>query len=269
MAQLTLDGDVSDPKLRWVDYTRRNDPATPYWVGHLTKTLKSRGYPRVLCFWTKAPAAVAELYKDAVKDLRDHGTLVLAQVTYNGYKELEPGITEERSDLAPLVALLGPECVRLRFDPIIVGYTRPEHFERCLSAAVRFGIKRIAVNFILMHYRKLKGVMEPYKIIEKPSPEEKVRILKGFVAKAKAVGVELSSCAELNAEKIPERVPGLIQAACADPEWAVSLNPSLKGIFKPRASRDGCLCVYSDDWGSYPSKGGPKCIHQCIYCYAK
>jgi len=266
---ITPEGELIDQKLLWVDFTRRTDPSTTFWVRHLESQLQARGYPRVFCFWTKAPGTVAELYKDIVKDMQRHGTLVLAQVTYNGYTELEPGVTAERSNLAPLVDLLGPSHIRLRFDPIIVGFTKPEHFERCLEAASRYKITRIITNFILLSYKDVRDAMAEFGVDREATREEKADILAWFVDSAVRQGTEIGICAETIGEGLAKDVPGLKATGCADMNWAIALKPELLNAFKKRPSRPGCQCCYTDDWGLYSSKGGQKCPHLCLYCYAK
>jgi hypothetical protein len=264
-----MDIEDSVKKLLWVDYTRRNDPATQYWVEHLKKKIKARGYPYVLCGWTKAPAVVAELYGETIKDMQAHGTLVLCQVTYTGYTDLEPAVTPERAELGPLVDLLGADHVRLRFDPIIVGYTRDEHFQRCLDAAVKFHINTIATKFIILRYKNVAEAMHEFGVDRVATKAEMVDILRGYVARAGKVGVTMSGCAELKAADIIKDVPGLLMHGCADMAWAEALRPDLKGLFKPHRSRTGCNCCYTEDWGLYKNQGGPRCVHQCVYCYAK
>ena len=268
--QLNLFGEEAiNPKLIWVDYTRRNDPSTEYWANHLKEMLKSQGYPKVLMFWTKAPGTVAELYKDIVKDMQKNGTLVLAQVTYNGYgRELEPGVTPERVELKPLVDLMGPLHIRLRLNPVIAGYTTQSHIERVLEAAKEHGIKRVHTEFIRLGYKDVQYKMARFKIHES-SRREKIDFLRDFVEQGRKYGVEIAGCAESNEENLYDEVEGLVKCGCSDKNWAEALKPEYKGIFRTRSCRPGCLCCYTDDWGEYSSRGAPNCPHQCLYCYAK
>lgn len=78
----------------WIDFTRRNDPACQEGIIQLRQKLKENGYPKVLCFWTKAPAILSEMYFDVIADMQRERTLVLAQVTINNYfAPMEPAIT--------------------------------------------------------------------------------------------------------------------------------------------------------------------------------
>jgi Domain of unknown function (DUF1848) len=252
----------------WIDFTRRNDPAAAFWVRRLQDHLETQGRPDVLCFWTKAPATVAELYRPAIRSLQEAGTLVLAQVTDNHYgRVLEPGILPERADLRPLVELLGAPAVRLRFDPIIPNFTTAGHFQACLEDALRHGIQRITINWIsLRKYKNVPGRLQQVGVQTKEAnEEEQTAFARSLLAQASG-RVELAVCAE--SHKLIRQVPELKAAACADMSWAAALRPGLAGRLKRRPSRSGCGCCYSGDWGVYASRRVPKCGHGCVYCYA-
>ena len=143
--------------MSWIDFTRRNDPAHPQGLKLLQNNIAQHGYPKVLCFWTKAPDTVARLYHDVIIDMQNHYTLVLAQVTINNYPEMEPGVKPEpltslvniQGSSIPLHRPISSDAIRIRFDPIIVGYTTPKHFKQTLNVAVRHSIKRIITNFLV------------------------------------------------------------------------------------------------------------------------
>ena len=252
----------------WIDYTRRNDPAAPYWVDHLQKQLEAHGQPEVLCFWTKAPAVVASLYRDMIRSLQEAGTLVLAQVTDNHYGlVLEPGILPERAGLQPLVELLGAQAVRLCFDPIIPGFTTFEHFQACLEDALRCGIQRITINWIaIKKYKRVADRLQRAGISPQEAAEDEQAAFARQLLSQAGRRVELAVCAE--SHKLVRQVPELKTAACADMAWAVALHTGLGGRLKKRPSRSGCGCCYSGDWGSYTWVRAPKCAHGCVYCYA-
>lgn len=251
----------------WVDYTRRNDPAHPEGVSILEENLEKRGRPKVLCFWTKAPHKLCRLYSRHIRELQERGTLVLAQVTLNHYREMEPGISEEDRTLTELAALLGPSSMRLRFDPIIVGYTTPDHFNRTVRSARAIGITRITTNFLVPRYKGVGALLKRRGFrIDQPTDERKAEILSKML-KMLDREVELAVCAET--AHLVERVQGLKEASCADPTWAADVMPSLSGSFKAHPSRKRCGCFYSEDWGVYRNMGGYACPHKCLYCYAK
>ncbi|MDN5348113.1 MAG: hypothetical protein PWP65_1677 [Clostridia bacterium] len=262
-----MGGTATEGRLSWVDFTRRNDPAHPAGAALLEEKLKKHGPPRVLCFWTKAPARVSHIYAPVIASLRQNGTLVLAQVTLNNYREMEPGIKDADRELGPLVEILGgPEHIRLRFDPIVDGYTRPEHFQKTVEVARKYGIRRIITNFLVPEYKGVGNLLAQKGFqINKPSRQRKIEILAGFLKMAG--DIELAVCAE--SKDLILELPRLKKAACSDAEWAISLRPELEGMFSPRPSRPGCGCCYAADWGLYKNWGGYTCPHQCLYCYAK
>ncbi len=256
------------PPAIWIDFTRRNDPAAPFWVRRLQEHLDAQGRPDVLCFWTKAPATVAGLYGAVIRSLQEAGTLVLAQVTDNHYgRVLEPGISPEHADLQPLVTLLGAQAVRLRFDPIIPNFTTTGHFQACLEDALRYGIRRITINWIsLRKYKNVPGRLEQAGVQTVEASEEEQAAFAGELLAQAGGRVELAVCAE--SHKLIRLAPELKAAACADMGWATELRPELAGRLKRRPSRSGCGCCYSGDWGVYASRRVPKCGHGCVYCYA-
>lgn len=251
----------------WIDYTRRSDPAHPAGVERLKAKLGQEGYPRVFCFWTKAPKNVAVLYRELIAEMKQNGTMVLAQVTLNGYRELEPGIRPEFTALEDLVALLGDhKHVRARFDPIIPGYTTPGHFKRHLQVITEAGIEQTTINFLVPSYKDVGKILRKRKInFHEPIEQEKLDIANRLKEMADKYGVKVAVCAE--SAEIAKQIPGILRARCADPEWAWNLD--VKENFSRRPSRKGCGCVYSDDWGEYHSRGGYRCPHGCLYCYAK
>jgi DNA repair photolyase len=255
----------------WIDYTRRNDPAQQYYVDKLERKLMVRSnVPDVLCFWTKAPRFIAENYKDSISRMWDCDSIVLAQVTWNtGYELLEPNVTHAFSDLAALVDLLGSENVRLRFDPIIPGFTKLEMFKVCANHAAELGVRQITTNFLVPSYKGVGALLkEQFNInAAELASGAKIDILNRMVEVADARGVRVAGCAEIYRDGIDKKVDGLLGTGCSDPEWAREHNKSLS--FTVRPSRPGCRCVYTNDWGEYSDRGGPKCPHQCVYCYAK
>lgn len=255
--------------LLWVDYTRRGDPAQEFYVARLKSQLDAEGYPRVLCFWTKAPQYVGRVYHALIDRLHAHGTLVLAQVTLNGYgRAVEPGVTPARTVLQPLVERLGPAAIRLRFDPLIPGYTDLDtHFAACLAAAQAAGITHITTNFFSPYPKALARLRQAGIVPETWDEPRRIAFLTDLVERANAVGIQVAACAETARYQL--FVPGLLPAACADGAWAAQLRPELAGAFKNHPSRPGCGCVYSGDWGLYKNQGGPSCPHHCTYCYAQ
>ncbi|MFW5962342.1 MAG: DUF1848 family protein [bacterium] len=252
--------------LSWVDFSRRNDPAHPKGVEMLKKRLKYEGIPKVFCFWTKAPNRIATLYRDIIMDLKKEGTLVLVQATINHYHEME-NIQKEWIELDNLVDLLGnPKQIRLRFDPIIVGYTKPSMFQQTIDIANIYEIDRIITNFLVPDYKGVGKLLSSKGFnIKEPTEKYKVEVLSKMLEMSG--NIDLAVCAE--SAYLQKKLPQLKMATCSDPRWAIKLRPDLGYVFTLNPSRKGCGCCYSDDWGEYRSQGGYSCPHQCLYCYAK
>jgi hypothetical protein len=260
----------STPPAAWIDFTRRNDPASPVALNRFLLQLKTNGAPAVLCFWTKAPNTLAQIYQDTfgLRIFREARTLFLAQVTNNHYDaRIEPGINDDRRPLAHLVELLGADAIRLRFDPIIPGYTQLDHFRQCVQDAVVYGIRRITINWYVSYKDTARVLAKRGIVVQEQTDDDKVAYAHELLSIAEPHGIELAVCAE-NAMLVT-RLPALKVAACADMAWAAALRTELAGRFKKRPSRKGCGCCYTDDWGEYASRGASPCPHQCIYCYAK
>lgn len=251
----------------WIDYTRRSDPGCKAGLNRLKDILTQESYPAVFCFWTKLPDIVASLYKEVVWKMQSSGTLVLAQVTLNGYgSNLEPGAKPEYTELRELVQLLGsPKHVRARFDPIIPGYTTMGHFKRHLEKITSHGIDHTVINFLVPSYKDVGSTLSRkgikwYEVTD----ERKTEIVSRMLELAAQYGVRLAVCAETAG--LVSKVPGLLPARCSDPTWPMSLGVPIN--FKKHPSRKNCGCVYSEDWGQYFSRGGYRCPVRCLYCYA-
>lgn len=252
----------------WIDYTRRSDPAQPYYIRRLDMLLELHGNPDVLCFWTKNPRYVAKHYAHIVRRLQNDGVIVLAQPTWNfGHNEVEPGVKRTPYDIEELVVLLGADHVRVRYDPIILGYTKREWMSSAMRFAAEAGIKRIITNFLVPGYKDAgKAVEEATGIKPRvPTDDEVVAWLTWMVEEAATLGLEVQGCAEIYRRNL--HIPGLVLAGCADETWAQQFKPGL--TIQGHKSRKGCLCKYSGDWGKYRNQGGPACPYRCVYCYAK
>jgi hypothetical protein len=221
-----------------------------------------------LCFWTKNPGAISTLYGDIVRKLQAKGSTVLVQATVTGYgAPLEPGVPEV-SGMGELVKLIGSKAIRLRFDPIILGYTKPEHFKKCLYQAQENDIEEIIVNFLVPTYKGVGTLLSNSGIPFKPVTQANVLSTLNKLRDMAPANIRIIACAETHNIVRGVAPSWLGAAACADPKWAMRVNPAL-GTIIGRSSRQGCGCCYSDDYGQYHNSGGYKCPHGCLYCYAK
>jgi hypothetical protein len=192
----------------------------------------------------------------------------LFHFTINDCPDLEPNVAplRERTDtLKRLCALVGPERVLWRYDPV-VRYRLPGRmvtsnegpFFRLLPTVASAGVRHCYFSFATM-YNKLRG--RPVLFFKFPE-EEKKRIAGAMLEAATEAGMALYNCC--NAEVL-ELVPGVKMAHCIDE--AILRETDRFGVYRPleiRPTREGCGCYESRDIGSY----GPPCPHGCLYCYA-
>ncbi|MCF7790717.1 MAG: DUF1848 domain-containing protein [Victivallales bacterium] len=249
-----------------IDYSRRTDIACPEGVSILNSKLKKYGYPALIHFWTKAPAAVADLFSETVYRMKKNNVIVCMQVTLNNYGKPLENVSEDMQQLDKVVRQFGPDHIHLRFDPIIIGYTKMAHFKTTLRTALKYNIGRITVNFIETKYKGVGKALKNYGIyFENGTTEKKIKIL-NRLRNVTPDNIELAVCAE--SAGLSKHVEGIRNASCADPEWFKELGLDVNNI-KGHSSRKGCGCYYTADWGTYPTRNGYICPHKCIYCYAK
>lgn len=276
-----------------IDFTRRSgpetigsDPANPSYANilrwHAYFDWKDRYEDVVLVFWTKSPNRVMQIYRPMIEHLQRKGVTFLMFVTRNGYYyPIEPNVTPEDQDISEAVKVLGSNAIRYRFDPIILGYDSngdaipiSQHWDACVSDAIKYGISNIVINFLVPHYKGAGKKLEKmdYSILD-PSFEQKQDVL-GRMLDVLPDSISIQGCAESFMFK--DIFPGKIKpSACTDPNWALDVNPNLaqRGIFHGNASRKGkdvsCGCVYWSDLGIYHNMGADKCERGCVVCYAQ
>lgn len=218
------------------------------------------GEDDVYVFWTRNPAPLlAEQEKWEKRGLK---TLWL--VTITGYpRTLEPGapdVSETVGVLKKLSALLGPERIFWRYDPIFacgsIGLDVEGH--RSLFAGLADLLDGSAGGVRTSLY-------DPYRKAEKrlkraglthdfPLALEAARQI---AVEAKRRGLKITSCVEDLSSA------GIEPGPCIDGElikklWGLDYSGEVD-----KNQRKGCLCAPSADIGSY----GP-CPHGCLYCYA-
>lgn len=215
-------------------------------------------------FWSKD-------YRPLIDDPR-FGKLIAGNnavfhYTINDCPDLESGVAplgERLATLRRLCAVVGPERVLWRYDPIC-RYRAEEcvrdtvrQFFPLLSAVRAEGVSRCYFSFMTW-YGKLKGRGVDF---EGFSSDEKKDIAAGMLEAAGRVGVTLHNCCN---EEVPALVPGVARAHCVDEELLRTTDRfGVHRTLKPRPTRKGCGCFESRDVGSYT----PSCRHGCLYCYA-
>lgn len=252
-----------------------------------------------IVFWTRDPRPLlAQLGR-----IQDRACPFYVQLTITGYpRSLEPGGLgpEEACEAAQaLAAMIGPQSVLWRYDPIVLaesGLDPDFHRENFARLARRLaGATRSVTLSLLDEYRftgsrlaraGFRDVVYGSPRIAPPSPSQEGRkeslgslpagpwpsLLADLARLAREAGLVARACAE------PWDLSGLGigRASCVDPgllerlggrlAGQVQSGPGGKGQDKARdrGQRKACGCAPSVDVGSY----GP-CPRACAYCYAR
>ena len=218
-------------------------------------------------FWTRNALPFLPVLKRCVAG----GYRSFFLYTITGYgSPIENGVppTEMAIDGFKAVSkMLGPECVRWRYDPILFSKKMDssfhlENFEKILKGVA--GSTRICHTSFVQFYKKTDRRLTA--LAEKegdsffdPPAEEKIALARELRAMAASHGVRLvSCCTELLGRA------GVAAGACVDSALIARLRPDIEdGIPKPHPTRGGCLCAQSRDIGAYNT-----CLGECVYCYA-
>ena len=249
-----------------IDYSRRTDPACKEGLELLESKIKRFGFPSLIHIWTKAPGKLFEIYGKIFEQLQKHNTILCGQITLNHYGKPLESVSKSSQDISRIVGTFGSKAIRLRFDPIIFGYTTLKHYKQTMELAQIYNISRVTVNFLETKYGRVWERLKECNIdYYEGTFCDKVRVL-NKLREVTPPNIDIAVCAE--SAHLVQYVDGITKAACADPEWFKSLGLDITTI-KGHNSRKSCGCYYSDDWGKYPGKGGYSCPHKCLYCYAK
>ncbi|HMD67676.1 MAG TPA: DUF1848 family protein [Chitinivibrionales bacterium] len=216
-------------------------------------------------FWSKDFAAFINhaLFDELLKKNN-----AIFHYTINDCPDLEPNVAplnKRLETLTRLCALVGPERVMWRFDPIckykkkdcgIV--TNFSSFFDILPYVEKAGVKCCYFSF-MSHYSKLK---KRDVLFDNFDEQERTVLGKELLDATSKAGMKLYNCCN---PEVLRLVPGILQAHCIDNELLretdrFGVHPRLS--LKP--TREGCGCFESRDVGSYLQK----CLHRCRYCYA-
>ena len=213
-----------------------------------------------IVFWTKNPrACVSKL--DAISAM---GYPFYFQFTLTPYgNDVEanlPGKEELLSAFLELSAILGPDRVVWRYDPVIItSQMDVSYHARCFEkmAARLEGSTYRCIFSYLDFYARLSNSLRQIGAL-RIEEEDMYRIAKAFSKSAKRHGMELSSCCE----PIDLSRFGISHASCIDKHMIETLIGCELRVKKDTGQRPGCGCMESVDIGSYDT-----CLHGCKYCY--
>lgn len=242
-------------------YADVRHPFAPSRVRRVALVPAPEGPLEALVLWTRDPGPLLP----AVPHWEERGLRTLWQVTVTGYpRALEPGGPEPEGAIAAvrrLAALVGPERVAWRYDPIFpcpaLGMDRGWHAEnfRRLAARLEGSVGRCIVSLYddyAKARRRLEAAGTASDTEAAPGP-----LLSDLAAECGGRGLPIQSCCE---EALAMGIPagGCIDGDLLDRLWNLEV-----GTRRDPGQRPGCRCAPSVDIGAYDT-----CTHGCLYCYA-
>ncbi|MFW6281743.1 MAG: DUF1848 domain-containing protein [bacterium] len=222
-----------------------------------------------IVFWSKQPKPMLP----HLKELNEKGYNYYFQYTMNNYPEiLEPNLPELSKRIEvfkKLSSQTSPKQVVWRYDPIIHSSITPidfhlEKFDYIASEICNY-TERVVISFLDIYgktKRKLKKLQKNNDIEFKDIVEYNDKLIKISTEIKKIAnnyGLEIESCGELDNDSAKIIKPG----ACIDKDLINDLFDLNLEVKKDKNQRSQCLCVNSEDMGSYDT-----CKFACTYCYA-
>lgn len=209
-----------------------------------------------IVFWSKNPRP----FLDFLPEIQQLGYPFYFQFTLNPYEaaieQNLPALDERIDTFHRLSAIIGPERIVWRYDPVIIDEAHPlnwhgEQFER-LCALLHADTCRCVFSFFDRYAKDQSGFRE----VEEATMRA---VARSFSSTAARYDLPLSTCSEA-VDLTPYRIT---HAACIDSEQIRRILGRPVHAKKDPNQRPFCGCMESMDIGSYHS-----CINGCIYCYA-
>lgn len=209
-----------------------------------------------IVFWSKNP-------KPMLSRLAEIGQYPFYfQLTLNAYgsdlEERMPSLTERIDTFKSLSAMIGPDRVIWRYDPIILTdfYSYHYHIEQFESLAreLQSYTKQCTISFVDI-YRKIQNNIA----IREMNADEISALATSFAKISQGAGMKLTTCAE----KIDLSYINVEHSSCIDKDLISRIIGKKIDISKDKNQRAECGCVASIDIGQYNT-----CPHGCAYCYA-
>ena len=223
----------------------------------------------VIVFWTRNPRPLFP----HLEELTGRGYRYYFQYTLLNNPRLidpkSPPYESAAKTLCDLAALVGPERVIWRYDPIVLSNITGAAFHQAnyaLIAGLVAGHTRRSVVSIMDWYRKidgrLRGIARQGAEVPPGPPTSQPEfgdLMRHLAAVARSHGMEIVSCAE----DLALDVYGIRPGKCVDDEYIKSTFGIDVSGKKDPTQREACGCVVSRDIGMYDS-----CLFGCQYCYA-
>ena len=210
----------------------------------------------LIVFWTKNPLPLMPFLDEL--DARGYAYCFSFTLTPYG-RDVEPNLPEESARLdafAALSALLGPERVDWRCDPILLTPDHPPSWHED-----QFG--RLASVLAPLTTRCIFSFADPYRHLGGrvvPMREDDMRDVAARLSRVSAAhALTLCTCCE----HLDLSAFGVSHAACVDPARIGRILGCPVAPGPDKGQRPGCGCAQSVDIGAYST-----CPGGCTYCYA-
>jgi len=259
--------DVPGFHARW--FLNRVRAGWCHWVhpytGAVRRVSLAPGDVRAFVFWTRQPAPLLRHLPGLAAD----GYPMLFQLTINGYgpplETHNPPWTAAAGHAGRIAALLGPEAVLWRFDPILLspGLDEAAHLARFRRLADRLaGVTRRCTISFVDRYGKTRRNLRPLEEAQghpfaEPDLARRRSLAAALAGEAEERGIAVVSCCD------DALVHGPVgKARCVDPAAVEAVGGDARGL-RAAPTRKDCGCVRSVDVGTYDT-----CAFGCRYCYA-
>lgn len=230
---------------------------SPYNPSLVTRYTLSPDVVDAIGFCTKNPAPMLP----HMAALSPYGQVWHVTITPYG-REIEPNVPPKEqvmADFRRLSAIVGPECMVWRYDPILLTevYTVERHLSdfAAMCHALAGATHTCVISFIDLYAKVKRNFPEAQSVPE----EARWRLGREMAAIARENGMTLKACHEgdeLAAYGVD--CGGCMTLSSYERALRMRLKPPVK---QPR-SRD-CACHLTCDIGAYDT-----CGHLCRYCYA-
>lgn len=209
-----------------------------------------------IVFWSKNPQPFFRF----LPELDRMGYPFYFQFTLNPYgpavERALPALADRIDAFHRLSAMIGPERLVWRYDPVIVDKDdptdwHPAQFER-LCALLHCHTSHCIFSFFDRYAKDQSGFQEA-------DEASMHKIARGFSGIAGRYGLPLFTCSE----PIDLSAYGIAHAACIDPDLIGRIIHCSVRAKKDPNQRPHCGCMESVEIGSYDS-----CTNGCVYCYA-
>ncbi len=238
---------------------------SPFNARHVSRIALTPADVDALVFWTRNPLPMLPFLAELKKNFRFYFQVTLLDES----RELCPGCGPLESRihaLKKLSAVIGPNRIVWRYDPIYLCARTPENFyyqtfER-LAKLLAGHVRHCVISFFAPYVKVLHRIHQQKVIEISPQPVTRSQLQhigENFAQIAHSYALSLKWCCPPERLVLPRSVQ---QGSCIDREILRDMAVTVSDK-KDAGQRPGCGCAPSRDIGMYNT-----CVHGCLYCYA-